>query len=78
MSYTLIAFPGFWISILIIGFVTNTLGIPIVSPNTIGVELDGPREFFDRTWHIALPAFVAALTGVATLTRVTLKAKCLR
>ncbi|KAA0210662.1 ABC transporter permease [bacterium] len=69
LSYTLIAFPGFWISILIIGFVTKTLGIPIVSPETIGVELEGPRAFFDRTWHIAIPAFVGALTGVATLTR---------
>jgi len=69
ISYTLIAFPGFWISILIIGFVTNTLHIPIVSPETIGVELEGPRAFFDRTWHIAIPALVASLTGVATLTR---------
>ncbi len=69
LSYTLIAFPGFWISILIVGFFTDTLGIPIVSPQTIGVELEGPRAFFDRTWHIAIPAFVAALTGVAVLTR---------
>jgi peptide/nickel transport system permease protein len=69
ISYTLIAFPGFWISILIIGFFTKTLGIPIVSPETIGVDLDGPREFFDRTWHVAIPALVASLTGVATLTR---------
>ena len=69
LSFTLIAFPGFWISILIIGFVTKTLGIPIVSPETIGVELEGPQAFFDRTWHIAIPAFVAALTGVAYMTR---------
>jgi peptide/nickel transport system permease protein len=69
LSYTLIAFPGFWISILIIGFVTKNLGVPIVSPGTIGVELEGPREFFDRTWHIAVPALVASLTGVAVLTR---------
>ncbi|MCA8912280.1 MAG: ABC transporter permease [Planctomycetes bacterium] len=69
ISYTLIAFPGFWIALLIIGFITKTLGIPIVSPETIGVELEGPREFFDRTWHVAIPAIVASLTGVAVLTR---------
>ena len=69
ISYTLIAFPGFWISLLIIGFVTQTLGVPIVSPETIGVDLEGPQAFFDRTWHVAIPALVASLTGVAVLTR---------
>ena len=69
LSYALIAFPTFWISLLIIQFITNVLGIPIVSPETLGVELEGPRSFFDRTWHIAVPAIVASLTGVAVLTR---------
>jgi peptide/nickel transport system permease protein len=69
ISYTLIAFPGFWIALLIVGFITQTLGIPIVSPETIGVELGGPQEFFDRTWHVAIPALVTSLTGVAILTR---------
>ena len=68
-SYALIAFPGFWLSIMVVKFFTVTLGIPIIAPDTMGVEFEGPREFFDRTWHIAVPAFVAASGGVAVLTR---------
>jgi peptide/nickel transport system permease protein len=69
LAYTLIAFPGFWIGLLIIGFITKTLGIPIVAPETIGVELSGARGFFDSVWHVAIPALVSSLTGVAVLTR---------
>jgi peptide/nickel transport system permease protein len=69
VSYTLIAFPGFWIGLLIIGFITKSLGIPIVAPETIGVELGGLRGFFDSVWHVAIPALVSSLTGVAVLTR---------
>jgi peptide/nickel transport system permease protein len=69
LAYTLIAFPGFWIGLLIIGFITKTLGIPIVAPETIGVELTGARGFFDSVWHVAIPALVSSLTGVAVLTR---------
>lgn len=68
-SYFLISFPGFWLAILVIKFVNGTLGIPVVSPTTLGVELGGPREFMDRTWHMAVPAFIAALGGVAVLSR---------
>lgn len=69
LAYTLIAFPGFWISLLIVSFLTNTLKIPVVSPETLGVELSGPRWFFDATWHVAVPAIVSSLTGAAVLTR---------
>jgi peptide/nickel transport system permease protein len=69
LSYVLIAFPGFWLSMLIIQFFTVTLGIPIVSPQTMGTELTGPQDFFDKTWHVAAPAFVGALGGIAVLSR---------
>ncbi|MCB9892949.1 MAG: ABC transporter permease [Planctomycetes bacterium] len=69
LAYALIAFPGFWISLLLVSFLTNSLKLPVVSPETLGVQLDGPRWFFDATWHVAVPAIIASLTGAAVLTR---------
>ena len=69
LAYALIAMPGFWLALLAITFVTNTLGKPIVSPTTLGVQLTGVRSFMDATWHTAVPAFISAFGGVAVLTR---------
>ncbi|MEZ5991609.1 MAG: ABC transporter permease [Planctomycetota bacterium] len=68
-SYALISFPGFWLAILVIKFVNGTMGIPVVSPYTLGVELDGPRAFMDATWHVAVPAIIGSFAGVAVLSR---------
>ncbi|MBX3475765.1 MAG: ABC transporter permease [Planctomycetes bacterium] len=69
LSYTLIAFPGFWLALLVINFFTVQLGIPVISPETLGVELEGPRAFFDRTWHVAVPGIVGSFGGIAVMTR---------
>jgi peptide/nickel transport system permease protein len=69
MAYTLIAFPGFWLALPVISFFTVTLGIPVISPQTLGVELEGPRNFLDRTWHVAVPAIIGAFGGIAVMTR---------
>jgi peptide/nickel transport system permease protein len=69
LSYTLIAFPGFWLALLVINFFTVQLGIPVISPETLGVELEGPRAFMDRTWHVAVPGIIGAFAGMAIMTR---------
>lgn len=69
LSYALISFPGFWLAILVIKFINGTLGIPVVSPTTLGVELGGPQDFMDRTWHMAVPAVIGSFAGVAVLSR---------
>lgn len=69
LSYALIAFPGFWLGLLVINFFTVQLGIPVVSPETLGVELEGPKAFMDRTWHVAVPAIIGAFGGIAVMTR---------
>jgi peptide/nickel transport system permease protein len=68
-AYALIALPGFWISLLIIQFITRQVEKPIIAPYTIGIELDGISAVMDATWHVAVPAFVGALTGMAVLSR---------
>jgi peptide/nickel transport system permease protein len=69
MAYALIALPGFWISLLVIQFITHTLNKPIIAPYTLGVEYEGIRSFMDATWHVAVPAFIGSLIGIAVLSR---------
>lgn len=69
LAYALIALPGFWISLLIIQFITHIVDKPIIAPYTLGAEYEGIRAFMDATWHVAVPAFVGALVGIAVLSR---------
>ncbi|MBP9890349.1 MAG: ABC transporter permease [Planctomycetes bacterium] len=69
LSFAFIAIPGFWIAIEVVRFVTNVIGKPIVSPETMGVELTGVFSTMDRVWHMAVPAVIAALGGIAVLSR---------
>jgi peptide/nickel transport system permease protein len=69
LAYALIALPGFWISLLLIQFITHFVNTPIIAPYTLGTEYTGVRAFMDATWHVAVPAFVGALTGIAVLSR---------
>ncbi|MCA8946151.1 MAG: ABC transporter permease, partial [Planctomycetes bacterium] len=69
LAYALIALPGFWISLLLIQFITHVVNRPIIAPHTLGVEYTGVRAIMDATWHVAVPAFIGALTGIAVLSR---------
>lgn len=69
LAYTLIALPGFWISLLIIQFITHFVNTPIIAPYTLGTDYTGIQAIMDATWHAAVPAFVGALVGVAVLSR---------
>jgi len=69
LAFTLIAFPGFWLALMVINLFTVQLGIPVISPETLGIELDGVRSFMDRTWHVAVPAIIGAFGGIAVMTR---------
>jgi peptide/nickel transport system permease protein len=69
LAYTLIAFPGFWLALLVINLFNVQLGIPVISPETLGVELEGVRNVMDRTWHVAVPGIIGAFAGIAIMTR---------
>lgn len=68
-AYAMIALPGFWISLLIIQFITHVVAKPIISPSTLGADYEGMKAFMDATWHVAVPAFVGALVGISVLSR---------
>lgn len=69
LSYAMISIPSFWLALLVIRTVTLDLGIPVVAPRTLGVELTGFQAYADRIWHIGVPAFIGALGSVAVLNR---------
>lgn len=69
LSYALIAIPGFWLALLVINLFTVKLGIPVISPETLGVELEGTKGLMDRAWHVAVPATIFAFSGIAVMTR---------
>jgi peptide/nickel transport system permease protein len=70
LAYTLISIPGFFLSYLVILFVVNVLGVPVIGMRTFGVE-DAEFVFrsMDRLWHIAIPSLMAAIGGIAVLSR---------
>ncbi len=68
-SYALISLPSFWLALLVVKFFTGMLGVPVVSPKTLGTELEGFRAFMDRVWHVAVPGIISAFGGIAVLTR---------
>jgi peptide/nickel transport system permease protein len=69
LSYGMIAIPGFWLALMVINLFNVRLGIPVIAPETLGVELEGTRRFMDRTWHVAVPGIIGALGGMAIMTR---------
>ena len=70
LAFVFIALPGFWISYLIVIGLVNWLGAPILGLQTYGVVFDNWwRGFLDRVWHLAVPATVLAIGGIAAQSR---------
>lgn len=70
LAYTLISIPGFFLSYLVILFVVNVLGVPVIGMRTFGIEDAEPLfRIMDRLWHIAIPSLMAAIGGIAVLSR---------
>ncbi|MDP6540354.1 MAG: inositol monophosphatase family protein, partial [Planctomycetota bacterium] len=48
----------------------GALGLPVLGSRTFGlVELGAAASFADRLWHLVLPSIIAAVTGIASLSR---------
>ena len=69
LAFALLAIPEFWLSYLLIIGLTNWLAIPILGTASYGLELSGVTYWLDRLWHLALPAIMLALGGVAAQSR---------
>lgn len=70
VAFTLIAVPGFFLSYIVILWVVRAFGVPVIGMRTFGMEQAYP--FFrgmDRIWHLVIPSFMSALTGIAVLSR---------
>ena len=70
IAYTLISVPGFFLSYLLILWVVRTFHLPVIGLHTFGTEnARGTVRVMDRVWHLVIPSIMAALTGIAVLSR---------
>ena len=70
LAYTLIAIPGFFLSYILIQWVVDTFGVPVIGMKTFGMEHAQPTfRFMDRVWHLVIPSVMSGILGVAVLSR---------
>jgi len=70
VAYTLISIPGFFLSYIVILWVVDTFGVPVIGMRTFGMEQAQPAFWFmDRVWHLVIPSLMSAITGIAVLSR---------
>lgn len=70
IAYTLISVPGFFLSYLLILWVVNTFGLPVIGMRTFGLESASKGlQLMDRIWHLVIPSFMSAIGGIAVLSR---------
>ena len=69
-AYTLISVPGFFLSYIVILWVVDLFGVPVIGLKTFGMELAPPlSQVMDRIWHLVIPSLMSALGGMAILSR---------
>lgn len=70
LAYLLISVPSYVMAYLAILWVVNSFQIPVIGMRTFGLEeASSLRVFMDRVWHLAIPSLMAALGGIAVLSR---------
>jgi len=70
IAYTLISIPGFFLSYIMILWVVNMFGVPVIGMRTFGMEEAHPIfQGMDRIWHLVVPSLMSALGGIAILSR---------
>jgi len=70
LAYALISVPGFFLSYLLVLAVVQTFHLPVIGLHTFGSEgASSTVRVMDRLWHLVIPSIMAALTGVAVLSR---------
>ena len=70
ISYFLISIPGFFFAYVLIIFVVNNFGVPVIGMETFGLQTGTPLvRVMDRIWHLVLPSILGATGGIAVLSR---------
>jgi peptide/nickel transport system permease protein len=69
-SYALISLPSFFLAYVLILVVVNAFDVPVIGMRTFGTEqAAAPFRAMDRLWHLVIPSLLAALGGIAVLSR---------
>jgi peptide/nickel transport system permease protein len=72
VTFALLALPSFWVSYLVIIGLTDVFGIPILGTHSYSFDYPNSfSRFLDYAWHLALPAMILALAGIAAQSRYT-------
>ena len=70
VAYALISIPSFFLSYLLILLMVKTFHMPVIGLRTFGSEGNSALvRAMDRLWHLVIPSLMAALTGIAVLSR---------
>ncbi len=70
LAFVFIALPGFWISNLIVIGLVKFTDAPILGTQTYGTDFPNIVSLWlDQFWHLALPAVVLAIGGIAVQSR---------
>jgi peptide/nickel transport system permease protein len=68
--FVFIAVPTFWIANLAIIGLVNFAGVPVLGTQSYGTEFPNAASLWlDRVWHVALPATILSLGGIAVQSR---------
>ncbi|GJL55667.1 MAG: peptide ABC transporter permease [Nitrospirales bacterium] len=70
VAYALISVPGFFLSYIMILWIVEVFGVPVIGMKTFGMEDAHPAfRLMDRVWHLVIPSIMSAVLGVAVLSR---------
>lgn len=70
LMFAFLALPTFWVSYLAIIGITKTFGLPLLGTHSFSLEYPNAlSRFLDYAWHLALPATILALAGIASQSR---------
>lgn len=69
-AYLLISIPGFFFAYILIILVVTRFHVPVLGMETFGIgNISWLRIFMDRLWHLLIPSMLAAVAGIAVLSR---------
>lgn len=70
LAFVFIALPGFWVSNLIVIGLVKFTDAPILGTQTYGTDFPNVVALWlDQFWHLALPAMVLSIGGIAVQSR---------
>ncbi len=70
LAYALISIPGFFLSYIMVLWIVEVFGIPVIGMKTFGMEEAQPAfRMMDRIWHLVIPSLMSAILGIAVLSR---------